>query len=42
MGVGRIPGGGAPGDFSKIFPGGAKIGEICFFSLKTKKTTFFC
>jgi len=28
-------------DFSKIFPGDAKSGEICFFPLKTKKTTFF-
>ena len=33
--------GGAPGDFSKLFQGGAKYGEICFFSLETKKTTFF-
>ena len=33
--------GGALGDFSKIFPGGAGNGEICFFPLKTKKTTFF-
>jgi len=25
----------------RIFPGGAKSGEICFFPLETKKTTFF-
>jgi len=42
-GVGKIfPGGGALRDFSKIFPGGAKSGEICFFPLKIKKTTFLC
>jgi len=34
-------GGGALGDHSKIFPGGGRSGEICFFPLKTKKTTFF-
>ena len=29
--------------FSKMFPrAGAKNSELCFFSLKTKKTTFFC
>jgi len=33
--------GGAPGDFSNIFPWGAKSGEICFFPLENKKTTFF-
>jgi len=27
-------------DFSKFFSGGAKRGEIVFFQLKTKKTTF--
>jgi len=42
MGVGRIFSRGAPGDFSKIFPGGAKNGEICFFPLKTEKNTFCC
>jgi len=42
VGVGRIfPRGGALGDFSKIFPGGAKSGEIYFFPLEIKKTTFF-
>jgi len=25
----------------KFFQGGAKSGEICFFLLETKKTTFF-
>ena len=30
------------GFFSCIFPGGAKSGEILFFSLETKKTTCFC
>ena len=39
--VGFFPGGGALRDFSKIFLGWAKSGEICFFPLKTKKTTFF-
>jgi len=29
-------------DFSKIFLREAKIGEICFFPLETKKTTIFC
>jgi len=29
------------GFFSKIFLGGAKSGNICFFPLETKKTTFF-
>jgi len=33
--------GGALGDFSKIFPGGAKSGEINFSPFKTTKTTFF-
>ena len=32
---------GAPGDFSKIFLGGAKSGKIYFFPLETKKTMFF-
>jgi len=41
MGVGRIFSREAHGDFSKIFPGVAKSGEICFFPLETKKTTFF-
>jgi len=36
-----FPGGGELGDFSKIIPGGAKSGEICFLPLETKKTTFF-
>jgi len=43
MGVGRIFSRDGPlGYFSKIFLGGAKSGEICFFLLKTKKTTFLC
>jgi len=29
-------------DFSKIFLRGCKSGQICFFPLETKKTTFFC
>jgi len=33
--------GGPLGDFSKFFSRGAKSGKICFFPLKTKKTTFF-
>ena len=33
--------GGSPGNFPKIFLGGTKIGEICFFPLETKKTTLF-
>jgi len=33
--------GGATRAFSKIFLGGAKSDEICFFPLETKKTTFF-
>jgi len=33
--------GGPLGDLSKIFLGGGKSGEICFFLLETKKTTFF-
>jgi len=33
--------GGTSGIFTKIFLGGAKSGEICFFPLETKKTTFF-
>jgi len=32
---------GPPADFSKIFPGGAKSGEICFFPLETKEIAFF-
>ena len=44
MGVGSIfSKGEPPGDFSKIFPeGGGERGEISFFALETKKTTFFC
>ena len=38
---GFFPGGGALGYFSKTFLGGDKSGEICFFPLETKKTTFF-
>jgi len=41
IGVGRILQRGPLGDFSKFFAGGAKSGEICFFPLITKKTTFF-
>jgi len=42
MGVGRIISREGPlGDLSKVFPGGAKSGEVCFFPLKTKQTTFF-
>ena len=33
--------GGTTKRFSKIFPWGAKSGEICFFPLEIKKTTFF-
>ena len=40
MGVERTFSKGALGDFSKIFLGGVKSGEICFFPLETKKTTF--
>jgi len=29
------------GDFPKIFPGGAKSGEIWFLLLEIEKTTFF-
>jgi len=32
--------GGAPGDFSKISPGGAKSGEICFPHSKLRKQPF--
>ena len=40
--VGRIfSRGGDQEIFPKLFLGGAKIGEICFFPLETKKTTFF-
>jgi len=39
---GFSPGGGAVGDFPKIFPGGAKSGEICFSPLEIEKTTFLC
>jgi len=31
-----------PGGHQGIFPEGDKSSEICFFPLKTKKTTFFC
>jgi len=33
---------GALGYFSKIFPGGVKSGEICFFPVEIKKTTLVC
>jgi len=33
--------GGPLGEFSKIFIGGTKSGEISFFPLETKKTTLF-
>jgi len=32
--------GGAPRDFSKIFPRGPKVVKFVFFSLETKKITF--
>ena len=42
MGVGRIFSKEGPlADFSKIFLGEAKSGEICWFPLKTKKINFF-
>jgi len=41
MGVGRIFPGGLLENCSKKFLGGSKSGEICFFPLETKKTTFF-
>jgi len=41
MGVGRIFSRRPPGDFSKLFLGRAKSGEICFFPIEAKKTTFF-
>ena len=42
MGVGRIVTREGPlGDLSEFFSRGAKSGEIYFFPLKTKKTTFF-
>jgi len=42
MSVGRIFSSEVPrGDFSKIFLGGTKGGEICLFPLETKKTTLF-
>jgi len=41
MGVGWMFSTGATREFSKIFLGRAKSGEICFFSLEIKKTTFF-
>jgi len=37
---GFFPGGGSLEDFSKNLQGGTKSREICFFSLKAKKTTF--
>jgi len=38
MGVGRIFSRGGPlGNFSKIFPGVAKSGEICFLPLEIEK-----
>jgi len=30
------------GSFPDFFQGATKSDEICFFPLKTKKTTFFC
>jgi len=42
MGVGKIFSREGPlGDFPKLFQGGTQNGEICFFPLKTNKTTFF-
>jgi len=41
MVVGRIFPGGVTTGFFQNFPGDGKSGEICFFPLKTKKTTFF-
>jgi len=42
MGVGRICSRGGTGRFfQNISSGGAKSGEICFFPLEYKKTTFF-
>ena len=40
-GVGRMFSRGSQGDFSKIFLGGAKSGDIYIFPLNTKKITFF-
>ena len=39
--IGRFFPGATTGDFSKIFPGGAKSGEICFLPIETEKTTLF-
>jgi len=43
MGVGRIffQGGGCTRGFFQNFSVGVESGEICFFLLETKKTTFF-
>jgi len=42
MDVGMIfPGGGALWDFTKLFLWEGKCGQICFFPLEIKKTTFF-
>jgi len=41
MGIRRILSRRPLGEFSKIFLGVAKSGEICFFPLETKKTTCF-
>ena len=37
---GFFPGGGAPGDFSKILPGGPKVVKFVFSHLKLKKQPF--
>ena len=42
MGVGRIFPGGAAGGFFQNLSREGKSGEICFFPLEIKKTTFFC
>ena len=42
MGVGRIFSRGGTCGFFQNLSMGAKSGEICFFPLETKKTTFFC
>ena len=42
MGVGKIFSRRGTRGFFQNFSRGTKSGEICFFPLKTKKTTFFC
>ena len=42
MGVGKILSRGATKGFFQNFCRGDQSGEICFFPLETKKTTFFC